>query len=92
MRAWNSELATSLEVRFEFIKAESKSLLCSAYACHICRAYRNERVVVVAKGIQLSTAEIQECVVISINNVVALALLEVNEVEDLWRLRLIALR
>ena len=41
---------------------------------------------VVAERVQLSTTEIQESVLISIHNVVALALLEVNEVEDLCRL------
>lgn len=38
---------------------------------------------IVPEGVKLSAAEIKESVAISINNVVALACLEVNEVQDL---------
>ena len=38
---------------------------------------------VVSEGVKLSAAEIKKSVAISINNVVALACLEVNEVQDL---------
>ena len=35
------------------------------------------------RGVKLCAAEIKKCVAMSINNVVALACLEVNEVQDL---------
>ena len=43
---------------------------------------------VVSQGVYLSTAEIKKSVAISINNVVALACLEVNEVQDLFNVTL----
>jgi len=45
--------------------------------------YLHESIMVVSEGVKLSTAEIKKSVAISINNVVALACLEVNEVQDL---------
>jgi hypothetical protein len=45
--------------------------------------------VIVAKRVELSSTEIKEGLTIYINNVVALALLEINEVKDLYIIRLI---
>lgn len=45
--------------------------------------YLHESIMIVSEGVKLSAAEIKKGVAISINNVVALACLEVNEVQDL---------
>jgi len=45
--------------------------------------YLHESIMIVPEGVKLSAAEIKESVAISINNVVALTCLEVNEVQDL---------
>lgn len=45
--------------------------------------YLNESIMIVSEGVKLSAAEIKKGVAISINNVVALACLQVNEVQDL---------
>jgi hypothetical protein len=45
--------------------------------------YLNESIMIVSEGVKLSAAEIKKSVAISINNVVALACFEVNEVQDL---------
>jgi hypothetical protein len=45
--------------------------------------YLHESIMIVSEGVKLSAAEIKKGVAISINNVVALACFEVNEVQDL---------
>jgi hypothetical protein len=45
--------------------------------------------VIVTKRVELSSTEIEEGLTIDINNVVALALFEINEVKDLYYIRLI---
>ena len=45
--------------------------------------YLNESIMIVSEGVKLGAAEIKKSVAISINNEVALACLEVNEVQDL---------
>lgn len=45
--------------------------------------YLHESIMIVSEGVKLSAAEIKKGVAISINNVVALACLKVNEVQDL---------
>jgi hypothetical protein len=45
--------------------------------------YLHESIMIVSEGVKLSAAEIKKSVAISIYNVVTLACLKVNEVQDL---------
>ena len=48
-------------------------------------AYLNKSIMIVSKRVQLGPAQVEQSVPVSVNNVVALASFEVDEVEDLSR-------
>lgn len=78
-------LATSLVVILELIKAESNSLLCNFYTILLHYLdYLDESIMVVTKRVQFSSAQVKQSLAISINNIVALALLQVDEVQHLY--------
>lgn len=48
--------------------------------------YLDKSIMIVTEGVQFSSTEIKQGLAISINNIVALALLQVDEVKDLKNL------